>query len=75
MRGRNTLTAGYRVFLFVLIVKRDIEIFVWFVAENDDIHLVRRGELCSPVCSGFAQKALKCVILSVAELLDKGAVI
>ena len=44
MRGRNTRTAGYRVFLSVLIVKSDIEFFVWFVAENDDIHLACRGD-------------------------------
>ena len=29
---------------FDFIVKSDIEVFVWFVAENDDIHLTCRGD-------------------------------
>ena len=41
------------------------------VDESNDIYLVRRGELCSPVCSGFAQNILKRVILSEQRVASR----
>ena len=42
MRGRNPWTAGYHGFLFILIVKSDIKIFVWSVDKSNDLYLVCR---------------------------------
>ena len=43
--------------------------------KTKNFYLVRRGDHRSSVCSGFAQKPLKSVILSVVELLGGRAII
>ena len=42
MRGRNTRTAGYRVFLFILIVKAKTKFACFIYNKKHNIHLHSR---------------------------------